>query len=108
MVTARRHASFLKLFATYSLGIVRLAVRSRASARPFNLEVNSQPTAGKTHAVAGALALESLNGYYEVRAASEKALIYPEEALEHRTIYFQEPEGLSGGVGAAVIKSLAG
>ena len=71
-----------------NIGIVPLAVRSRASAQPVNLEVSSPPTTGKTHTVSGALALESLKAYYELTAASEKALIYLEEALEHRTIYF--------------------
>ena len=74
--------------------------------RPVNLEVNSPSTSGKTHVVNGSLTLEDPCAFYEMTAGSEKSLIYLQESLENRIIYIQEREGLSEGVGTAVIKSL--
>jgi len=89
-----------------AVGILHLAAKSRALKRPVNIEVNSPSSVGKTHTVLGVLALEPDSGVYELTAGSERALIYLDESLEHRTLYIQEPEGLQQGVGAAVIKSL--
>jgi hypothetical protein len=87
-------------------GIIHLAMRSRATKRPNNLEINSPSSSGKTFTVLTVLALESPEAFYELTAGSERALIFNGESLRHRMIYFQEPEGLAEGVGAAVIKSL--
>ncbi|HEY82518.1 MAG TPA: MarR family transcriptional regulator [Dehalococcoidia bacterium] len=89
-----------------NIGLLRLLVRSRALARPVNVEVNSPSSAGKTHTVTGTLALEDDKAYYELTASTERALIYLEEPLAHRILYIQEPEGLAQGVGFAAIKSL--
>lgn len=89
-----------------NIGLIHLALRSRALKRPVNIEVNSPSSTGKTHVVLGTLSLEDPSAYYELTAGSEKALIYLDEPLKNRVIYVQEPEGLTEGVGAAVIKSL--
>lgn len=89
-----------------NIGIVRLAVRSRALRRPVNVQVHSASSTGKTHVVHSTLMLEHESSFYELTSSSEKALIYLEDSLEHRLLYIQEPEGLAGGVGAAAMKSL--
>jgi len=89
-----------------SVGIMHLALKSRVLKRPVNIEVNSPSSSGKTHLVVTVLGFEPPEAYYELTAGSERSLIYSEEPLEHRMLYFQEPEGLQQGIGAAVIKSL--
>jgi hypothetical protein len=89
-----------------NIGLIRLAIRSRALKRPVNVEVNSPSGTGKTHVVVGTLSLEDSSSYYELTAGSERALIYLDAPLNNRTVYIQEPEGLAEGVGAAVLKSL--
>ena len=89
-----------------TIGLIHLAVRSRALPRPVNLEINSPSSSGKTYLVIQTLRLEALSAYYELTAGSEKSLIYADEPLTHRMLYVQEPEGLAQGVGAAALKSL--
>lgn len=89
-----------------SIGIIQLALKSRALKRPVNLEVNSPSSSGKTFVVLGSLQLDPESAYYELTAGSERSLIYLDEPLEHRILYIQEPEGLMGGVGLAAVKSL--
>ena len=83
-----------------AVGILHLAVRSRSLRRPINVQVHSPSSTGKTHVVLATLSLEDPSAFYELTASSEKALIFLSEPLEHRFLYIQEPEGLSGGAGA--------
>lgn len=90
----------------HNIGLLRLAMRSRALPRLVGVEVNSPSSTGKTHLITTTLALEDPSAYYELTASSERALIYSDENFAHRIIVMHEPDGLPEGAGAAAIKTL--
>ncbi len=90
-----------------NIGLIHLALRSRAFNRPINLEINSPSSAGKSHTTTTTLSIEHPSAYFELTGSSERYLAYWDESLKHRFVFLQEPEGLAQGVGAAIIKVLA-
>ena len=56
-------------------------------------------SAGKSHTANKVLAFFPSSAFSDVTSTSEKALIYDDEPLEHRTIVMAEAAGLIAGFG---------
>lgn len=85
---------------------VYLVAASRFFDRPANLAVIAASSAGKSHAVGMGLRALPAEAFYEMSAASDKALIYSDEPIKHRVLVMAEAAGISGGVMAYTLRTL--
>ena len=83
-----------------------LAVTSRLLPRISSLAVKGQSSSGKSWVVERALEFFPRSAYYAMTAASEHALIYDKEPLEHRMLVIYEASGLEGDTFSYVVRSL--
>ncbi len=85
-----------------------LALTSRLLDRPINLAFVAQSGAGKNTAVDFAKALMPAEAFHEIRACSERALIYDEVEVEHKVVIFAEVDSIpEEGPAASAVRSLA-
>ena len=68
------------------------AITSRLTDRPLNLAVVAPSASGKSFAVSVVLSFFPPAAYYEVKAASPRALVFSPESFEHRTVIVAEAD----------------
>ena len=86
--------------------LVYLAATSRLLDRVVSLVVKGQSSSGKSWVVATVLRFFPESAYYALTAASEHALIYDKEPLEHRTLVVYEASGMESEKFSYIIRSL--
>ena len=86
--------------------VTYLAVTSRLFSRISSLAVKGQSSSGKSWVVERALDFFPASAYYAMTAASEHALIYDKEPLEHRMLVIYEASGLEGDTFSYIVRSL--
>lgn len=87
--------------------LIYLALTSRFLDRPVNLVVEGPSAAGKTFLVSHVVALFPEEAIYNLTAASERALAYTEQDLQHCVIVIGEAAGLHrDGVGATIMRTI--
>jgi len=79
---------------------------SRLLDRPLRAVVKGPSSAGKNHVTPHVLALFPPSAAYRLTGMSERALAYGKEPLAHRILAIEEAAGLTGGVGAYLMRSL--
>jgi DNA polymerase I len=85
-----------------------LAITSRLLSAPMNVAFVAPSGAGKNRAVDEACALMPEEAVYVVKAASERALIYCDDAFQHRTVIFAEADSIpEEGPAASAVRNLA-
>ena len=85
-----------------------LAITSRLLSAPMNVAFVAPSGAGKNRAVDEACALMPEEAVYVIKAASERALIYCDEAFQHRTVIFAEADSIpEEGPAASAVRNLA-
>jgi DNA polymerase-1 len=103
MITARGYAGdTTPAMAAY------VAITSRLLSSPMNVAFVAPSGAGKNRAVDEACALIPEDAVYIIKAASERALIYCDEAFPHRTVIFAEADSIpEEGPAASAVRNLA-
>jgi hypothetical protein len=86
--------------------IVYLAVTSRILDRPVSVVVKGPSSGGKSYVTERTLKYFPPSAYYTLTAMSERALIYFDEPLIHRTLTIFEAAGLAGEMGTYLLRSL--
>jgi hypothetical protein len=76
--------------------LVYLVLTSRLLDRPISAVLKAPSAAGKSYLVDLVLRFFPPSAFYTVTGMSERALVYSEEPLAHRTIVVYEAAGLSG------------
>lgn len=71
-----------------------------------NVALKGPSSAGKSHTVETVLGFFPESAYVFRTATSEKVLAFGEDPLEHRFLVYAEADGMSGDVGALLIRSL--
>ena len=85
-----------------------VAMTSRLLERPQNVGYVAQSAAGKNRAVDAALQLMPEDAYYLEKAGSARALIYSQEAFQHRVVVVADADSIpEDGPAASAIRSLA-
>ena len=85
-----------------------LAITSRLLLAPMNVAFVAPSGAGKNRAVDDACALMPEEAVYVIKAASERALIYCDDAFQHRTVIFAEADSIpEEGPAASAVRNLA-
>ena len=79
---------------------------SRFLDRPLCAVVKGPSSAGKNHFTQHVLSLLPASAAYRLTGMSERALTYGKEPLAHRILAIEEAAGLTGGVGAYLMRSL--
>ena len=74
--------------------------------RLASLVVKGQSSSGKSWTVQAALRFLPTEAYYEMTAASERALVYDKEPLAHRTLVVYEASGLESETLSYIVRSL--
>jgi hypothetical protein len=75
-------------------------------ARPICAVVKGPSSTGKSFVTGQVLSLFFPSPFYRLSGMSEKALAYGKEPLVHRTLMIEETAGLTGGMGAYLLRSL--
>jgi len=92
---------------TRPVELAYVAVTSRLTDRPINLNLVAQSAAGKNFSVDTALKFCPPETYYKLSASSPRALIYTEENFSHRTIIIGESDSIPvEGPAASAIRSI--
>jgi hypothetical protein len=86
--------------------LIYLVLVSRFLDRPLCAVVKGPSSAGKNHVTQHVLSLFPPSAAYRLTGMSERALAYGKEPLAHRILAIQEAAGLTGGVGAYLMRSL--
>jgi hypothetical protein len=86
--------------------LLYLAVTSRLFDRVVSEVVKGQSSSGKSWVVENTLRFFPPSAYYELTAASERALIYDKEPLEHRILVIYEASGLESETFSYIVRSL--
>ena len=86
--------------------IVYLAVTSRLLDRIVSLAVKGPSSAGKSYLVSSVLRFFPPPAYHTLSSMSERALIYDETDLRHRTLIIYEASGLESEMQTYLIRSL--
>src|SRR5438552_12335922 len=86
--------------------LVYLVLTSRFLDRPLCAVINGQSSGGKNFVTDQVLALFPASAFYRLTGMSERALAYGTEPLSHRVLVVAEAAGLTGGVGAYLMRSL--
>jgi hypothetical protein len=75
--------------------LLYLVLTSRVLDRPLSAVVKAPSAAGKSYLVERVLRFFPLSAFYTVTGMSERALIYSEEPLAHRTLVIYEAAGMA-------------
>jgi hypothetical protein len=86
--------------------LIYLATTSRLLDRIVSIVVKGQSASGKSWTVQTVLRFFSDHARYEMTAASEHALIYDDEPLEHRMLVIYEASGLESDKFSYIVRSL--
>jgi hypothetical protein len=86
--------------------LVYLVLTSRLLDRLASIVVKGQSSSGKSWTVQAVVRFFPESAYYEMTAASEHALIYDKEPLEHRTLVIYEASGLESEKFSYIVRSL--
>lgn len=86
--------------------LLYLAVTSRAFERPVSVLVKGPSSAGKSFVVEQVVGFFPSSAYYSLSAMSERALVYWDEDLCHRTLVLYEAEALQSDFLSYLLRSL--
>jgi len=86
--------------------LIYLVLTSRFLERPLCAVVKGPSSAGKSFITDRVLTLFPPSAYHRVTGMSEKALAYGQDELNHRILVLAEAAGLSGGMGAYLLRTL--
>jgi hypothetical protein len=86
--------------------LIYLVLVSRLLDQPLCAVVKGPSSAGKNHVTQRVLSLFPLSAAYRLTGMSDRALAYGKEPLAHRILAIEEAAGLTGGVGAYLMRSL--
>jgi hypothetical protein len=86
--------------------LIYLVLTSRLLNRLASIVVKGQSSSGKSWTTQAVVRFFPESAYYEMTAASEHALIYDKEPLEHRTLVIYETSGLESEKFSYVVRSL--
>jgi hypothetical protein len=89
-----------------NIKLVYLVLTSRRLERLASVVVKGQSSSGKSWTVQAVVRFFPEDAYYEMTAASEHALIYDKEPLEHRTLVIYEASGLESEKFSYIVRSL--
>ena len=90
----------------HTVKLTYLAMTSRVFDRVVSSAVKGQSASGKSYVAAKVLRFFPESAYYEMTAASEHALIYDKEPLEHRILVVYEASGLESEKFSYIVRSL--
>jgi hypothetical protein len=83
-----------------------LVLTSNLLDRPICAVVKGPSSTGKSFVTGQILSLSPPSAFYRLSGMSEKALAYGKEPLVHRTLVIEEAAGLTGAMGAYLLRSL--
>jgi DNA-binding transcriptional ArsR family regulator len=87
--------------------IIFLAATSRLFPSPLSVAVKGPSSGGKTYTVQSALRFLPPEACFTLTGASERALIYTDEDLQHRMLVLYEADAIAkGGQGAYLLRTL--
>jgi len=86
--------------------LVYLAVVSRLLDRPVSAAVKGPSSGGKSYMVETVLRFFPEGAFHALTGGSERALVYSEEPLKHRTLVVYEAAGISGDLPSYFLRSL--
>jgi hypothetical protein len=88
--------------------LLYLVLMSRLLARPMNLLVGGPSSAGKSFLVTSVARFFPAAATYSLTGMSERALVYTDADLTHRTLIISEAVAIQrDGIGAAILRSIA-
>jgi hypothetical protein len=88
--------------------LLYLVLTSRMLERPMNLLVGGPSSAGKSFLVASVARFFPSAATYSLTGMSERALVYTDADLTHRTLIISEATAIQrDGIGAAILRSIA-
>lgn len=88
------------------LRLVYLTLTSRRLDKPVSVAVKGPSSGGKSHIVERALEAFPEEAYYALTSMSEKALIYLDEDMRHRTLVIYEAAGMAGDMQTYLMRTL--
>src|SRR5262245_42093675 len=86
--------------------LIYLVLTSNLLDRPLCAVVKGPSSTGKSFITGRVLSLFPASAFYRLSGMSERALAYGKEPLVHRTLVIEEAAGLTGGMGAYLLRSL--
>jgi hypothetical protein len=86
--------------------LIYLVVTSRLLDRLASIVVKGQSSSGKSWTVQAVVRFFPEGAYYEMTAASEHALVYDKEPLQHRCLVIYEASGLESEKFSYIVRSL--
>jgi hypothetical protein len=86
--------------------LIYLVLTSGLLNRPLCAVVKGPSSTGKSFITGRVLSLFPASAFYRLSGMSERALAYGKEPLVHRTLVIEEAAGLTGGMGAYLLRSL--
>jgi hypothetical protein len=89
-----------------NIRLVYLVITSRLLDRLSSIVVKGQSSSGKSWTVQAVVRFFSESACYEMTAASEHALVYDKEPLQHRTLVVYEASGLESEKFSYIVRSL--
>jgi hypothetical protein len=88
--------------------LLYLVLTSRVLTRPMNLLVGGPSSAGKSFLVTSVARFFPAAATYSLTGMSERALVYTDADLTHRTLVISEAAAIQrDGIGAAILRSIA-
>lgn len=85
-----------------------IAITSRLLPTPLNLAFIAPSGAGKNRTVDEARAHIPEDAVYEIKAGSDRALIYNDASFEHRVVFFSEADSIpEDGAAASAVRNIA-
>ena len=88
------------------LRLLYLAVTSRRLDKPVSVAVKGPSSGGKSHIVERVLDAFPEEAYYALTSMSEKALIYLDEDMRHRSLVIYEAAGMAGDMQTYLMRTL--
>ena len=88
--------------------VAYVAITSRLLTRPCNLAIVAQSASGKNAALDAGRALHPEEAVHEIKAGSERAMIYDEADYQHRVVIFAEADSIpEEGSAASAVRNVA-
>jgi hypothetical protein len=88
------------------LRLLYLALTSRRLDKPVSVAVKGPSSGGKSHTVERVLDAFPDEAYYALTSMSEKALIYLDEDMRHRSLVIYEAAGMAGDMQTYLMRTL--
>jgi hypothetical protein len=88
------------------LRLLYLSVTSRRLDKPVSVAVKGPSSGGKSHTVEQVLKAFPPEAFYALTSMSEKALIYLDEDMRHRTLVIYEAAGMAGDMQTYLMRTL--